>query len=369
MNASPDLLFYLFHFEILVLYFFTKNYICNDYIISCMKPTTTRWTQPDIDYIKRNYHVRSVADIASHLNRDEQSVRSKAYRLGITSNVSQNHSNWTKDEIDLLRLLYPTATWSQLRHDLHRGEMSIRSMARKLGLVRENTNPLYTDEEIQFITENMDTMSVSQIADHLGRPVSSLGIKIQHIRNPPRKTTFGSCARRPWSSNDIETLKSQYPTMPVRILAKTLDRSPQAIIAKAQILGIKAIKHYHRPESHADPVNSPYVDLSEPDKAYIAGIIDGEGHIEFNDRRDSGGKRILLDVGNTCYELLEYLEDKCGGKIYDKKVKPGRKPAWTWRLISPINTRHLLIAIYPYLIIKKQEALAVIQYEHSYSPP
>jgi len=335
-----------------------------------MSQTPRPWTDEEIAYLSKNYYLVPIASISEHLDRDNQSVRSKVYRLGITRKVAQNHSGWSPSDIARLRELYSETPWSQLCKELNRGEMSIRAKATKLGLTRISTNHLWREDEIKFVHDNMDSMSIYKIADHLGRSVSSTSSKIHHLRNPkPIVHKNNTTRRRHWTDAEVDDLKRLYPTTPTRELAERFDRSTQAIISKAQDLGIKAVMHYHRPESHADPINSPYLRVSEPNKSYTAALIDGEGHIEFKDRHRESGKKLWIEVGMTHYDTIKYLHDTWGGSIYDKKVPAGRKQMWVWRLLSPIDSRHLLVAIYPYLITKKDLAAEAINYVNSYSPP
>lgn len=96
-----------------------------------------------------------------------------------------------------------------------------------------------------------------------------------------------------------------------------------------------------------------FIDLSISDKAYIAGIIDGEGHIEPKFQR--------IQVSNTDKNMLNWLKKKLGGTICKKKGNGKKhKPAWIWTLTTN-STRGLLLAIMPYLIVKKKDAQNLIK--------
>lgn len=88
--------------------------------------------------------------------------------------------------------------------------------------------------------------------------------------------------------------------------------------------------------------------LSKTDGAYIAGILDGEGHIKNNGRR--------IEVVNTDKFLIDWLQSKIGGSVYKvKKTKPHYKQAYKL-YIPQRRARFLLKAIFPYLIVKKDSA-------------
>jgi hypothetical protein len=108
------------------------------------------------------------------------------------------------------------------------------------------------------------------------------------------------------------------------------------------------------------------VPLPEVEKAYLAGIIDGEGCIGIGRRRGATKKgRALyisptLQVSNTKQELLTWLADRYGGGVYfcrDKREK--RKPHWVWIVAGQRALRAIRDAR-PYLLLKTEQADIVL---------
>ena len=103
--------------------------------------------------------------------------------------------------------------------------------------------------------------------------------------------------------------------------------------------------------------------LTEAEKGYLAGIIDGEGCIRLARKR----KTIIsytayLIVTNCNLELLESLKTTTGlGLIY--KVKNSSNPNWNpchrWQVVSK-QARELLEMLLPYLRLKKEIARLVL---------
>ena len=98
--------------------------------------------------------------------------------------------------------------------------------------------------------------------------------------------------------------------------------------------------------------------LNEIEKSYIAGIIDGEGSV--------GVRKIVksilprVQVGNTNFKLIKFLNDKCGGSIYSVKPKYKRwKSSWIWSLTGD-KAIEFLIQIKSYLLLKKEQSDLVI---------
>ncbi len=121
--------------------------------------------------------------------------------------------------------------------------------------------------------------------------------------------------------------------------------------------------------------------LSEVEKAYIAGLIDGEGCIyidRYKDKRNKSGNfsyTLRVKINNTFYGMIEWLDErtvgvyksnsfKCKGQEYDDWRK-NRKPVFEWKL-SGMNGIKLLRDVYPYLVIKKKQAEQAFKFEETY---
>lgn len=74
--------------------------------------------------------------------------------------------------------------------------------------------------------------------------------------------------------------------------------------------------------------------LSLTERAYVAGIIDGEGTVTLTIKQKGGTRHLSVTVSNTELPLLEYLIGIIGvGKITNKKVyKKHHKASYTYAL-------------------------------------
>jgi len=89
------------------------------------------WTKDDIRLLKKLYPHGNTRKIAERLNRPLTAVRQKAYDMGMKTNVYQY---WSKGDIKLLEKLYPNAITQELAERLGRSAGSIKTKARQLGL-------------------------------------------------------------------------------------------------------------------------------------------------------------------------------------------------------------------------------------------
>lgn len=113
--------------------------------------------------------------------------------------------------------------------------------------------------------------------------------------------------------------------------------------------------------------------MTEMQKAYIAGIVDGEGHIGIAQRLTptSISYQLRLAVSMTEYSVIQWLAvtTKLGHarKILTAPEHPGR-PAYCWAL-STTAAIHLIREIQPYLIVKKDHAAIAIEFAENITKP
>ena len=105
--------------------------------------------------------------------------------------------------------------------------------------------------------------------------------------------------------------------------------------------------------------------MNEADKAYTAGIIDGEGSISLvvhTSRRTKSGRpatspKLLIQVSMTSYEVINWLVETWGvGNAYlFPKREAHHKQAWSWR-VRGAPAAEILTQILPYMKAKKPQA-------------
>src|SRR6266702_1035061 len=84
--------------------------------------------------------------------------------------------------------------------------------------------------------------------------------------------------------------------------------------------------------------------LSETDKAYAAGIIDGEGSIMW------GGGRLVVAVSMSKPDVINWLAEKFGGTLSGYE-NDGGNPMFSWKLWSG-TCGPFLELIKPYVMLK-----------------
>ncbi len=89
------------------------------------------WTKEDIKLLKKLYPHGNTKKIAERLNRPLTAVRQKAYDIGMKTDV---YCYWSKVNIKLLKKLYPNTITQELADRLKRSAGSVKTKARQLGL-------------------------------------------------------------------------------------------------------------------------------------------------------------------------------------------------------------------------------------------
>jgi hypothetical protein len=89
------------------------------------------WTKEDIKLLKKLYPKGNIKKLAERLNRPLTAVRQKAYDIGMKSDV---YNYWTKADLQLLRKLYANTVTKEIADRLKRSAGSVKTKARQLGL-------------------------------------------------------------------------------------------------------------------------------------------------------------------------------------------------------------------------------------------
>lgn len=112
--------------------------------------------------------------------------------------------------------------------------------------------------------------------------------------------------------------------------------------------------------------------ISAQNKAYIAGLFDGEGHIFITEDMRPNYKTSLhilrIGVTNTHKPTIEWLFSLFPTTISKRvqhKNHPTWKPCYSWNAASK-NALLFLKTIYPYLKIKKEQVRLGIEFQEQW---
>jgi hypothetical protein len=165
-----------------------------------------------------------------------------------------------------------------------------------------------------------------------------------------------------WTTEELRILQEHYEHAPkAELLTMLPDRSAEALKIRAGRLGLR--RRVGVSYSRQSPLRR---ELSDAELAYLAGIIDGEGHITVvrAQRRNSRFPLYSPRVGvtNQSERLIEWMDERVAWTIRDLKPTKGE---WGWAY-RPAVVGHavadLLEVLLPFLVIKAEQATLVIRF-------
>ena len=100
---------------------------------------------------------------------------------------------------------------------------------------------------------------------------------------------------------------------------------------------------------------------------YFAGIVDGEGCMCISKGSNTYNYRFLLSIMNTSADLMTWLLKNIGGKVYTRKSYSDIwKTRYEWLMTPNTNTEELLLAIKPYIVIKRLQLLNAMKFRSTF---
>jgi len=252
----------------------------------------SKWTSNDIEFLQNNFKKMSDEQLAEKLNRTPQSVERKRNRLKLKKNSSSStftleeeleiiSSNLTYEEIaskyDITReqaryifrkhgstdkYVSTSRKWTKedeeflKQHYLNKGDKEIAgilnrtpdgvlrkriklSLHRETHIIEEPSETTWSEEEIEFLVQNIDVLTYCEIAETLNRSLKAVSIKASKL---------GLCLNgSKWSEKEDRILKN-YRKKSKEELSFLLNRSPKAIVHRANYLQIKIGDKKHKTE-------------------------------------------------------------------------------------------------------------------------
>jgi len=252
--------------------------------------------------------------------------------------------SWSEEEDNILKQRYPLKSCSEVAKLLGRSEQSVYSRAEKVLRVRKP--PRWTANEDAFLRNLYGKFRNREIAKKLGKTKSAV---------EQRARVLGVHSSFFHTEKELETVRNLYPTTNLKEIARKLGKSEATIRYVAHKVG--AHKAFVIPQLH----------LTEAEKGYIAGILDGEGTIAVHVRSGEGrkykfgfGVQPYIGVANTKPELIHWLHYKLGGRHYSRSNNLVKR-AYLWQISDIARIYAILKQVMPYLILKRENAVLVLE--------
>lgn len=145
---------------------------------------------------------------------------------------------------------------------------------------------------------------------------------------------------------------------------------PYKNIRDGELNRIAQAKYRARKRLERIPKESPErIKLTAIEAAYIAGFFDGEGCVTIHRDRSKGARGIRINrnyvmsikIGQSSKPVLDWIHARVGGSINERR-NPVKKRVWTFTIRSN-NAKRLLVDMLPFLIVKREQAEAAIEFQ------
>ena len=108
--------------------------------------------------------------------------------------------------------------------------------------------------------------------------------------------------------------------------------------------------------------------VNATDAAYIAGLFDGEGSVDFAKRKEKRGnvQSILMRIEMTDETVLNWVHETLGvGTVRKRNRSPSRKAHWKDAWVYSVRFRdalHVCKILWPYTIVKLHKIEQIIDH-------
>jgi len=140
------------------------------------------WSEKETEYLRRNYHRMTAAELAAKLNRPEVSISRKGRQFGLKSSKKWW---WTEKETQYLKRWYHKKTFKELTEALGKSRSAVARHAKLLGFSKTKR---WTKKEFnQLIRLCSKGVTLTEIARCLSRTPISVYLKLYP---PERKKVY-----------------------------------------------------------------------------------------------------------------------------------------------------------------------------------
>jgi hypothetical protein len=198
-------------------------------VLGLANPLPTAWTKGEDQRLRRETGRRSRTELATLFGRTSNALRKRQRELGLTE---ASAPPWSRTEIAFLRKHAGTMSHAEIAEHLGRTKTGVAVRVSKLGLQTKRPAFKPTADELAFISSNLGRISQAKIAEHLDVSVSTIHAIALDRGFRARPTS------RPWTEQDDAEFRTLYGTMTRKEVAARMNRTFDAIVARAGALGL-----------------------------------------------------------------------------------------------------------------------------------
>jgi hypothetical protein len=186
------------------------------------------WKKEEIRLIRKLFPANGPEKLAEMFGRTVAAVKQRAYSVGV---ASKSFRHWTAEETRLLKNRFRTADTKKLARRIGRPLTAVRQRAYDLGMKTDRYR-FWSEADIKTIKKLYSKMTTAALAQKLGRSKTAL-------RARAKKLGLKKSSYRHWSSAEVRFLEKFFFTKKPGQLAGSLGRSLRSVTNKARKLGLK----------------------------------------------------------------------------------------------------------------------------------
>lgn len=166
--------------------------------------------------------------------------------------------NYTQEELNYIKENYDDMTVQELATNLNKTNGSISNAIRKMGLMKQ-PHKLWTEEEIQYLKDNYINKTSEEIAGYLNRSVHSINAE---------RNRLGLIRHESWTKEEIDYIVNNFEFMTHIEMGKKLNRTEQSVRAKCFDLGLYK-KEFPWTEDEINFIKENYMEMTTSDISNI----------------------------------------------------------------------------------------------------
>jgi hypothetical protein len=210
--------------------------------------------------------------------------------------------------------------------------------------------PHWTEKEIEILKDYWEDLDkIANLVHRDKETVRRKGIRLGLPRL--RKPHF-------WIKEECEFLSKLYrERRPLKEIAEKLHRSYSAVEKRVKLLGLVEEMKWKPREEYL---------LTEAEKGYIAGIVDGEGNVGVLHAHGPQWISARVQITNTDERLIKWLQEKLGGvaRVIHRQTSK-HKTVYALMIEDMRDVKYFLNTIKSYLIVKKEQAEILLKFVDS----
>lgn len=198
-----------------------------------------KWTEKELIKLRRLASKKSITELARYFNTTNDAIITVAHRNGIYLNDDKIH--WTEEDNAVLRELAKTLDLSEIAIKMNRSTSAVRLQAERQNIKimpnKKFIESVWTEEnnkELQMLVS--EGKSLLEICSLMNKKDATVLKKARELNLDIKKEE-----QREWSEDEIVRLRELSKTKKISELVKELNRTSSSIKAMAKKLGINVM--------------------------------------------------------------------------------------------------------------------------------